>query len=113
MGHGAAIIWGEDAKATFINSIISNEIGLNFYLRYHPLLSRLRFLNCLVGTADNLEETIYSQGDLNTIEWYGSNISSDPGFYAWTEDNPYSLGQYSPCIDAGTTDFNLFTMPDW
>lgn len=112
-GYGAAIVLGEDAKATFINSIISNDIGLNFYLKYNPLPSRLRFMNCLVGTADNLVDTIYSHGGFNTIEWHGSNISSDPEFYTWIEGNPYTLGQESPCIDAGTTDFSIFSIPNW
>jgi hypothetical protein len=49
----------------------------------------------------------------NIIEWYGTNICSDPGFYAWSVDNPYNLGQDSPCIDAGTTNFSIFDLPDW
>ncbi len=112
-GYGGAINIGEDAKATFINSIISNEAGMNFMLYNNPLPSNLQFLNCLVGPSDNPEDTILNLGPNNTIEWYGTNISSDPDFYAWSDDNPYTLGQESPCIDAGTTDFSIFNIPDW
>lgn len=112
-GYGGAINIGEDAKVSFINSIISNEAGMNFMLSNNPLPSNLQFLNCLVGPSDNPEDTILNLGSNNTIEWYGTNICSDPGFYAWTEDNPYALGQDSPCIDAGTTDFSIFDLPDW
>jgi len=111
---GAAVDLDEDAKVTFINSIISHNRGLNFILRQNDTLpSNLQFLNCLVGTSDNPEDTILNMDTNNTIEWFGTNISSDPGFYAWTEDNPYTLGEDSPCIDAGTTDFSIFTIPDW
>ncbi|HOQ83449.1 MAG TPA: choice-of-anchor Q domain-containing protein [Candidatus Syntrophosphaera thermopropionivorans] len=112
-GYGAAINIGEDAKVTFINSIISNEVGLNFMLYNKPLPSNLQFLNCLVGPADDPMDTIFNLGPNNTIEWFGTNLSSDPEFYAWSDDNPYTLGQESPCIDAGTTDFSIFTIPDW
>jgi len=113
-GMGAAVDLDEDAKVTFINSIISHNRGLNFILRQNDTLpSNLQFLNCLVGTSDNPEDTILNMDTNNTIEWFGTNISSDPGFYAWTEDNPYTLGEDSPCIDAGTTDFSIFTIPDW
>ena len=112
-GYGGAINVGEDAKATFINSIISNEAGMNFLLYNESLPSHLQFLNCLVGPADNPEDSIFNLGPNNTIEWFGTNLSSDPGFYAWTEDNPYSLGQNSPCIDSGITDFSIFNLPDW
>jgi hypothetical protein len=112
-GYGGAINIGEDAKVTFINSIISNEAGLNFMLSNNPLPSNLQFLNCLVGPSVNPEDTILNLGQNNTIEWFGTNLSSDPGFYAWSDDNPYTLGQDSPCIDAGTTDFSIFNIPDW
>ncbi|MDD5624482.1 MAG: T9SS type A sorting domain-containing protein [Candidatus Cloacimonetes bacterium] len=112
-GYGGAINIGEDAKATFINSIISNEVGMNFMLVNKPLPSNLQFLNCLVGPADDPMDTILNLGPNNTIEWFGTNLSSDPEFYAWSADNPYTLGQDSPCIDAGTTDFSIFTIPDW
>jgi hypothetical protein len=112
-GYGGAINIGEDAKATFINSIINNEAGLNFMLSNEDLPSNLQFLNCLVGPSENPEDSILNLGPNNTIEWFGTNLSSDPGFYAWTEDNPYALGQDSPCIDAGTTDFSIFDIPDW
>lgn len=112
-GYGGAFNIGEDAKATFINSIISHDVGKNFMLDNKPLPSNLQFLNCLLGPADSPEDTILNLGPNNTIEWYGTNLCSAPGFYAWTEDNPYSLGQDSPCIDAGTTDFSNFTIPDW
>ncbi|MCB5271024.1 MAG: T9SS type A sorting domain-containing protein [Candidatus Cloacimonetes bacterium] len=112
-GMGAAVDLGEDAKVTFINSIISNAAGMNFILRNKDLPSNLQFLNCLVGTSGNPENAILNLGPNNTIEWYGSNLSSNPDFYAWTEDNPYALGQDSPCIDSGTTDFSIFNMPDW
>jgi hypothetical protein len=112
-GYGAAINIGEDAKVSFINSIISNEAGMNFMLSNEDLPSNLQFLNCLVGPSDNPEDTILNLGQNNTIEWYGTNISSDPEFHAWSDDNPYALGQESPCIDAGTTDFSIFDIPDW
>jgi hypothetical protein len=112
-GYGGAINIGEDAKATFINSIISNDVGMNFMLTNEDLPSNLQFLNCLVGPADNPGNTILNLGPNNTIEWFGTNLSSDPGFYAWSDDNPYTLGQNSPCIDAGTTDFGIFTIPNW
>lgn len=113
-GMGAAVDLGQDAKVTFINSIISHDQGMNFILRQnHTLPSNLQFLNCLVGTSDNPEDTIFNMDPNNTIEWYGTNLSSNPGFYAWSDDNPYTLGQDSPCIDAGTTDFGIFDIPDW
>ncbi|MFO8145117.1 MAG: FlgD immunoglobulin-like domain containing protein [Candidatus Syntrophosphaera sp.] len=113
-GMGAAVDLGEDAKVTFINSIISHDAGMNFILRQNDFLpSNLQFLNSLVGTSENPEDTILNLGPDNTIEWFGTNLSSDPAFYAWTDDNPYALGQDSPCIDAGTTDFSIFDIPDW
>lgn len=112
-GYGAAINIGEDAKITFINSIISNEAGINFMLSNNPLPSNLQFLSCLVGPSENPSDTILNQGPNNTIEWYGTNLSTYPGFYAWSADNPYTLGQDSPCIDAGTTDLSIFNIPDW
>ena len=112
-GYGAAINLLEDAKVSFINSIISNEAGINFMLLNEDLPSNLQFLNCLVGPSENPEDTVYNMGPNNTIEWYGTNLSCDPGFYAWEEGNPYTLGQDSPCIDAGTMDFSIFNLPDW
>lgn len=112
-GFGAAVDLYEDAKVTFINSIISHAAGMNFILRNKDLPSNLQFLNCLIGPSDNPEDTILNLGPNNTIEWYGTNLSSNPDFYAWTQDNPYALGQDSPCIDSGTTDFSIFDIPDW
>ena len=112
-GHGAAITLGTNAKVSFINSIISTEAGMNFMLRNEDIPSNLQFLNCLVGPSDNPEDTVYNMGQNNTIEWYGTNLSSDPGFYAWEEGSPYTLGEDSPCIDAGTTDLSIFDLPDW
>lgn len=113
--YGAAITLGEDAKAIFINSIIYNSlmIGMNFVLRRYDLPSRLSFLNCLVGPSENPWDTITNYSNSNIVEWYGNNLSSDPCFYAYNPDNPYTLGQNSPCIDAGTTDFSIFDIPDW
>ena len=114
-GYGAAITLGEDGKAIFINSIINNSlgIGMNFFLRSSDLPSRLSFLNCLVGPAENPWDTVFSESPNNIVEWYGNNLSSDPDFYAYNPNNPYTLGQNSPCIDAGTTDFSIFDIPDW
>lgn len=110
---GAGISMNRNANATFINSIISNNSDHNVIIDDLGTSARIRFQNCLVGPSDNLEDTILNRGPNNTIEWYGTNLSSDPGFYAWSDDNPYTLGQDSPCIDAGTTDFGIFTIPDW
>ena len=113
--YGAAITLGEDAKAIFINSIIYNSlmIGMNFLLRRYDLPSRLSFLNCLVGPSENPWDTITNNSYSNIVEWYGNNLSSDPYFYAYNPDNPYNLGQNSPCIDTGTTDFSIFDIPYW
>lgn len=111
--RGAGITMGTDARATFINSIISNNLRYNFRLDSERLPSRLRFLNSLVGPETEPGDSFYNQSPDNIIEWYGTNLSTDPGFYAWSDDNPYTLGQDSPCIDAGTTDFGIFDIPDW
>lgn len=110
---GAGITLDDNANVTFINSIISNNSDHNVILNDEGTSARIRFQNCLLGPSDNLEDTIYNMSPDNIIEWYGTNICSDPGFYAWSVDNPYNLGQDSPCIDAGTTDFSIFNIPDW
>ncbi|MFA6632295.1 MAG: FlgD immunoglobulin-like domain containing protein [Kiritimatiellia bacterium] len=110
---GAGITLDDNANVTFINSIISNNSDHNVILNDEGTSARIRFQNCLLGPSDNLEDTIYNMSPDNIIEWYGTNLSSDPGFYAWSDDNPYTLGQDSPCINAGTIDFGIFTIPDW
>ncbi|HPV14763.1 MAG TPA: DUF1565 domain-containing protein [Candidatus Cloacimonadota bacterium] len=122
-GHGSMFIVGDDSKTTsFINSIISNPSKVNFRLTSSlfqpdiPPEAKLQFLNCMVGPANNLEDTIVYTTPLSyetDVEWYGTNICLNPEFHAWDDDNAYALGMNSPCIDAGTTDFGGFGLPDW
>jgi hypothetical protein len=111
--RGAGITMGTDARATFINSIISNNLRYNFRMDCEHLPSRLRFLNSLIGPETEPGDSFYNLSPDNLIEWYGTNLDTDPMFYAYTANLPYTLGPDSPCIDAGTTDWSIFTLPDW
>ncbi|HHZ14642.1 MAG TPA: T9SS type A sorting domain-containing protein [Candidatus Cloacimonetes bacterium] len=121
-GRGSTVIMGRDSKTvTFINSIISHRSGANItlatssYPTDNPTEAKLRLLNCMLGPGEKPEDAIYYTSEwVNTeVEWYGANISLNPEFHAWDEDNAYALGMNSPCIDAGTTDFGGFGLPDW
>jgi hypothetical protein len=102
----------DDAKATFINSIISYDRGTAFMLKHTSVTMpvHLQIMNCLLGNSGSLESQVYSTWDLNEVEWYGTNMTGDPLFYAWEPEHPYTLGQDSPCIDAGTTDLRALNI---
>ncbi len=111
-GYGSVVNMEDDAKATFINSIISYDRGTAFMLKHTSVTMpvHLQIMNCLLGNSGSLESQVYSTWDLNEVEWYGTNMTGDPGFYAWEPEHPYTLGQDSPCIDAGTTDLRVLNM---
>jgi pectin methylesterase-like acyl-CoA thioesterase len=111
-GYGSVVNMEDDAKATFINSIISYDRGTAFMLNHTSVTMpvHLQIMNCLLGNSGSLENQVYSTWDLNEVEWYGTNMTGDPGFYAWEPEHPYTLGQDSPCIDAGTTDLRELNM---
>ena len=120
-GTGYTVIMGNSSKTvTFMNCIISNNTNFlltsSNYQLDPPPKANLRFLNCMLGPADHPEDAIvYADApSMETeVEWYGTNISLDADFHAWNADNAYALGMNSPCIDAGTTDFSGFGLPDW
>ncbi|GAB1468713.1 hypothetical protein MASR2M64_14590 [Candidatus Cloacimonadota bacterium] len=112
-GFGAAVTIALDGRATFINSIISNNYPYNFRICNENLPSRLRFLNSLIGPGETPWDTINNLSPSNTIEWYGSNIDASPNFHVASADNPFGLSDTSPCIDSGTTDLSMFNLPDW
>ena len=47
-----------------------------------------------------------------TVNWLDGNIDSDP-LFAGTGEDPYSLLENSPCIDAGTPDTTGLNLPPW
>ena len=111
-GYGSVVNMEDDAKATFINSIISYDRGTAFMLKHTSVTMpvHLQIMNCLLGNSGSLESQVYSTWDLNEVEWYGTNMTGDPLFYAWEPEHPYTLGQDSPCIDAGTTDLRALNI---
>lgn len=119
--NGANICVQSDAKTiSFINCIFSDDQGTNIILTNSslpqdpPAEAKVQFLNCLLGPADNPEDAIHSPtGSVIEVEWYGTNLSLNPGFHAWDDDNAYALGMNSPCIDAGTTDLSILGIPDF
>ncbi len=112
-GFGAAVTLALDGRATFINSIISNNYPYNIRIRNENLPSRLRLLNSLIGPGETTWDTINNLSPSNTIEWYGNNIDASPNFHDASTDNPFSLSDISPCIDSGTTHLSMFNLPDW
>ncbi len=112
-GFGAAVTLALDARATFINSIISNNYPYNIRIRNENLPSRLRLLNSLIGPGETPWDTINNLSPSNTIEWYGNNIDASPNFHVASADNPFGLSDTSLCIDSGTTDISMFSLPDW
>ena len=47
-----------------------------------------------------------------TVNWLEGNIDEDPLFVG-TGENPYSLFEYSPCIDTGIPDTTGLNLPAW
>jgi hypothetical protein len=111
-GYGAAVTMGSFAKATFINSIISNNYPRNVLLKSEYGDVRARFLNCLIPPSLTGESFVLNQNpNINTVEWYGNNLHTLPGFNTQNLANTYYLNDDSPCKNAGTTDFSMFTLP--
>ncbi|MDD3535648.1 MAG: T9SS type A sorting domain-containing protein [Candidatus Cloacimonetes bacterium] len=110
----AVVRLSSPAKATFINSIITDATRPAFRLidAENGQQTHLEILHCLLGTDGNLNAQVIIEGQENSVDWYGTNLSCDPLFYPWNADNHYILGEFSPCIDAGTLDFSNITMPD-
>lgn len=113
--YGGAVTLSEYAKATFINSIVSNNYPHSFTLKTGNLNNqpnRLRFLNTLLGPCALGGEPVYSISSQNTIEYYGTNLNTLPDFNTAATANPFVLSSSSPCLDAGTMDFSLINIPD-
>ena len=47
-----------------------------------------------------------------TVNWLEGNINEDP-LFGGTGEDPYSLLEYSPCIDAGIPDTTGLNLPPW
>ncbi len=111
--YGSAILLKHNGRLTLINSIVNHNRPNNIRLdapAEEP--SRLRVLNSLVHNDPSMGYTnIVNYGINNTQEWYGINLDVLPDFDYSNETNPYCLSNTSPCIDAGTTDFSMLSLP--
>jgi len=110
---GSAVLLGSYTKVNFINSIISNNYPYNIRL-YHSGYTEpvtLRLKNTLLSSCPTGLGNIDDDNPTHNItEYLGANLDTIPDFTN-NPGNPYYLAQTSPCIDAGTTDFSMFTLP--
>jgi hypothetical protein len=111
--HGSAVSICDGGKATFVNSVISNNFPHSVKLFNDWGYNRVRFMNTLIGQCPTGEAPVVdSNPNRNIIEWYGVNLSRFPNFDTENTEFPYSLSIDSPCIDAGVTEMEDFDLPD-
>ncbi|MCK4311618.1 MAG: right-handed parallel beta-helix repeat-containing protein, partial [Candidatus Cloacimonetes bacterium] len=91
------ILWGNEANLS------GNEI----YIRHYDCEPEFYYCDIQGG----LNAFGYGQGvSFNGV--YENNLDSDPLFLG-SGENPYSLLEYSPCIDAGIPDTTGLNLPPW
>jgi len=104
----SAILTGHYCNLNVINSIIfDNEVDY-----------AINDLNTFAGYGVNVKNSLIENGEdgINSVLPYvdddETNLDCDPMF-SGDEEHPLSLDQYSPCIDAGTTQMpEGFTLPE-
>ncbi|RLC51983.1 MAG: hypothetical protein DRH79_05425 [Candidatus Cloacimonadota bacterium] len=69
-------------------------------------------LNVDQSNIQDGEAGIYNMNNANIINWNEGNIDED-SLFLLSGDNPYQLAEFSPCIDAGTTDTTGLFLPPW
>jgi len=94
------------------NCIFSNNTDHEIFVP--NLVSEGVFSTVNIGHSNikNGEDGVNNQTTANTINWLEGNIDEDSLFQEEGE-NPYSLSEFSPCIDAGTPDTTGLFLPPW
>ena len=94
------------------NCIFSNNTDHEIFVP--NLVSEGVFSTVNIGHSNikNGEDGVNNQTTANTINWLEGNIDEDSLFLEEGE-NPYSLSEFSPCIDAGTPDTTGLFLPPW
>jgi len=127
-------IWCADSNPNLVNVTITGNSadycgGIYCGWNSNPIL-----VNCMLWNDSPQEVYFKSSGDSNTITisysdiqggeagietndngtvfWLEGNIDEDPLFVE-TGDDPYSLLEGSPCIDAGSPDTSGLNLPPW
>ncbi|MCF7794140.1 MAG: hypothetical protein K9N09_04165 [Candidatus Cloacimonetes bacterium] len=94
------------------NTIMHNDPDYEIFLKDDTINGNVN--ECIVNYSNikNGEAGTYNQNNANIISWEDGNISLDPQFLL-SQENPYQLSEYSPCIDTGTPDTTGLLLPPY
>jgi predicted outer membrane repeat protein len=105
---GGGIYCNWDSNPTLINCILWNNSPeeIYFYEDADPNSITISYSDIQGGEAGIVTN------NNGTVNWLEGNIDADPLFIGTGED-PYSLLEDSPCIDAGIPDTTGLNLPPW
>ena len=102
--HGGIFYCNDSASPLVVNSILYNTAGINkFEVYMWDNLSKPQFINCNIRGG---KEAFGGTGAADYNELYAGNIDEDAQLVN-TETYYCLLTENSPCIDAGTTQFDI------
>ncbi len=110
--NSAEIVGGiycySDSSPSLVNCILWNDSPqeIYFYPDYDPNSITISYSDIEGGEAGIVTN------NNGTVNWLEGNINEDPLFVG-TGDDPYSLLEDSPCIDAGIPDTTGLSLPPW
>lgn len=109
--QGGVFYCNENSSPLVINSILYNTAGSgrNFEVYMWDNLSKPQFINCNIRDG---KKSFGGTGAADYNEPYIGNIDEDPQL-VHTETYFGLLKENSPCIDAGTTQFDLSDYPNF
>jgi hypothetical protein len=106
--YGGGIFCWNNSSPSLINCILWNDSPEEIYFHeaYDPNSITISFSDIQGGEAG------IETNNNGTVNWLEGNINEDPLFVGTGED-PYSLLENSPCIDAGIPDTTGLNLPPW
>jgi predicted outer membrane repeat protein len=105
---GGGIYCIDDADPSLINCILFENQPQQVY--FSPELSSSE-ITILYSDIQGGEAGIVTNNN-GTVEWEEGNIDLDPIFFG-TGDHPFSLTQYSPCLNIGIPDTTGLNLPEF
>jgi hypothetical protein len=106
--YGGGIFCSLDASPTLMNCILWNDSPQEIY--FHEEYGT-NSITISYSDIQGGEDGIVTNNN-NTVSWLEGNIDENPLFVGTGED-PYSLLENSPCIDAGIPDTEGLNLPPW
>ncbi|MCK4695164.1 MAG: right-handed parallel beta-helix repeat-containing protein, partial [Candidatus Cloacimonetes bacterium] len=115
-GAGGILLW-DNNDLTITNCIVTGNdgVGIRFLGSYDVQIEFCNFYGNLIDFNGNVPAGL---GVISGVNFYGTscddfyNIFEDP-LFAGTGDDPFSLLEDSPCIDAGTPITEGLDLPPW